>query len=204
MGRRRKEPLAWKFGKIISVICEGTVTEPSYIDALRKLRKGGKISIEMQGNKSNKKIIDKANKIRENSRTKLNEIWIVIDKNDRSERQLNELYNFEATSGKTRIALSNPYFELWLLFHYEDAAAVRDSQDVNDAKYMCMKALAVIDGWGDYRKTKRVPVELITEERIRMAVARAKKHEATNGKRWPKIGSTTFHKLVESYLDGPS
>lgn len=182
---------------IIFVISEGKVTEPNYIDILNTIKQDCHIQIAMSGNKNIKRIKREIEGIKQEN-GKSSEIWVAIDRNSRTESQLSEIYNMETVN--VRIALSDPCFEVWLLFHYNDASAVRESGNRKSAKDQCIKALKSVEGWDDFKK--KINPGLISEQHILKAIERAEKHDNPKSKKWPqKHGVTTFYRLVKSYLN---
>lgn len=196
MTRRAKKQMGRKFDKLIFVISEGEVTEPSYLKVLEKQRENGRIEVVMKGNKNTRKITAKVEEVkRKNGES--SEIWIVVDMNSRSESQLQDLCQLQ--KGNVKIALSNPCFELWILLHYENAIAVRGSANNRAAKALCLQILKGKKGWKEFQKF--INPELIGKQDILNAVKRAKRYDNSKRKPWPdEVGSTTFYKLVESYL----
>lgn len=183
----------------IFVISEGKVTEPSYLNILMSLREDFRIEIVMSGNNNARKINQKIAEIQKEVGL-YSEIWVMIDKDDRSEFQLSEFHKMEKAKGNARIAISNPCFEVWLLNHYENAGDICEGRTGKAAKTICESRLKSIDGWGNYKK--KVEVGLIMESNVLNAVKRAKKYESSRRRRWPpEVGATTFYKFIESYVD---
>lgn len=202
--RRRQNKRGWvktkrKNSNKIFVISEGKITEPSYIDQLNQIRRDREIKVVMSGSKNVAKIKREVQKIKR-TEGQSSEIWIALDMNSRTELQLSELYKIELEYNKVKVALSNPFFEIWLLYHYDDAKDVHESSNPEAAKAQCIRRLKNIEGWENYEK--EVGEGLITEQNIAAAIKRAKKHDTPRSKKWPrKLGATTFYRLVESYLN---
>lgn len=49
------------------------------------------------------------------------EAWLVVDQDQWTEQQLEQLFAWSKEQENYHLALSNPCFELWLLLHFEDA-----------------------------------------------------------------------------------
>lgn len=183
----------------IFVISEGEITEPSYISALKRIKRDCDIEVVMSGSKNIGKMKREVWNIKR-MHGRSSEIWIVVDMNSRTESQLSELYKAEVEYKKVKVALSNPFFEIWLLFHYDEGRAVYESSTPEAAKTQCIQSLKNVGGWEGY--DKEVIANLITEQNILVAVERAKKRDTPRCKKWPrKLGTTTFYRLVESYLN---
>ena len=58
------------------------------------------------------------------------EAWVVVDKDQWGDAQLNSLFRWSQSSTNFGFALSNPKFEYWLLLHFEDGNNVSTSRDV--------------------------------------------------------------------------
>lgn len=203
MKTRPPKRLGREFDKVISVLSEGRVTEPSYLAMLNNLKENNRIEVVMKGSEN----IKNMNKVRNmldklTQREKLPEIWIVLDINDNTPRQLTQFCDLKDEENKLQIAFSNPCFEVWLLFHFEDANEVRDSSNSKSAKAMCLQRLKSLPRWENF--TKEVKPNMVPPENIYNAIKRAEKFDKSQNRKWPeKYGATTFHKLVKSFLDMP-
>ncbi len=132
--------------------------------------------------------------LRENPIQKTDEAWIVVDKDQWSEEQLNELHKWAATASKNKkygLALSNPKFELWLLLHFEDAKGVATPESCSQ------KLKAYIPNYN-----KSLPPNKITPAGIEAAVKRAKQKDSPPCKDWPRSTGTTVYRLVENIING--
>lgn len=79
---------------------------------LSELTNGRPFKIALKGNKNinKRKIESKIKEIRKDDIS--NEIWIIIDKNNRTDSQLAEIYGLEKEHVKLMVATSNPCFEI--------------------------------------------------------------------------------------------
>lgn len=106
------------------VVCEGQ-TECGYFQFLnRKLRASG-VSIKTSHNRSDPKgIVEEAikgnsgNSYKGIEEGRYDQVWAVFDWDGRT-RQIEEAKKL-AAANKIHIALSNPAFELWLLWHFKE------------------------------------------------------------------------------------
>ena len=57
------------------------------------------------------------------------EAWVVVDKDQWGDAQLNSLFRWSQSSTNFGFALSNPKFEYWLLLHFEDGNNVLARQE---------------------------------------------------------------------------
>ena len=100
------------------------------------------------------------------SRNDLDEMWCVFDRDDNSPESIEKAVNRAEKNG-FKIAFSNPCFEIWLLWHFEETFAhVETSQKL---------AEKLKPHLGDYCKTKDYFDCL--QPRMNEAISRAKKAE---------------------------
>ncbi len=124
---------------------------------------------------------------------KADEAWIVVDKDQWPENQLNELHKWAATASKNKrygLALSNPKFEFWLLLHFEGGKGVVDSES-------CSQKLKVHIPNYD----KGLPPNKITQDAVKKAIKRAKQRDNPPCKDWPHSVGTTVYRLVENIMN---
>lgn len=177
---------------------EGKVTEPNYLRILANQISGKAIQTVMTGSNSVKSMREKIEEVKR-ERGKSSEIWIVIDLDRRTDSEMSQIYKLAASNRNVHVALSSPCFEFWLLLHFRDGKDVRESVDPRSASAMCLQNLKNVDGWGDYDKS--LMGRSITREDILNAVRRAREYDETDGTTWSRRqGTTTFYRLVESYL----
>lgn len=125
------------------LICtEGTKTEPEYFQMLNSLFHS--VNIKCPTHKVSKNHPSAVLELmkREMEKYKFqdsDQAWIVMDKNDWSEKQLNEPYEWSTESENFGFAVSNPNFEYWLLLHFEDAKDI--DTDIDSVKKIIEKRL---------------------------------------------------------------
>lgn len=56
--------------------------------------------------------------------------WVDIDRDQWSSEILEEVWNWAAERADRGLALSNPQFELWLLWHFDDAAGTSTPNEI--------------------------------------------------------------------------
>ncbi|HEY4622965.1 MAG TPA: RloB family protein [Solibacillus sp.] len=102
--------------KTILIYCEGE-TERIYFEQMKILKRSKMVSVKIKNVK--RSAIKLANHAyRDASYQPFDEIWIVFDKDDLTDWQLDEVNEF-CTLHNIRIAYTNEAFELWLLMHFE-------------------------------------------------------------------------------------
>ena len=103
--------------KTILIYCEGE-TERIYFEQLRILKRSKLVNVKIKNVKRSAiKLAQHA--FRDASYQYCDEVWIVFDKDDLTEKQLDEV-NVFCEEKNIHIAYSNEAFELWLLLHFEE------------------------------------------------------------------------------------
>lgn len=128
--RRRKPSRNLPQTKRILVVAEGLVTEMEYIEAVKRLHRIGRDTIRIEhGHTDPIGIVRQAKAMmKEASKTDMyDQAWCVFDVEAKSDQQsrfglLEALDAAKRTTGKEKIkcAVSNPCFEIWLLWHCTD------------------------------------------------------------------------------------
>ncbi|OEC02797.1 abortive phage resistance protein [Lysinibacillus sphaericus] len=102
--------------KTILIYCEGE-TERIYFEQLRILKRSKMVSVKIKNVKRSAiKLAQHA--FRDSSYQYFDEVWVVFDKDDLTEKQLEEV-NVFCEEKDIHIAYTNEAFELWLLLHFE-------------------------------------------------------------------------------------
>lgn len=119
------------------------------------------------------------------------EAWIVVDKDNWSEHDLAQLFNWSLESESYGFALSNPKFEFWLLLHFEDGHGIGSPRECDDR---LRKNLPTYDKTIDPRK--------FPEGSVRDAIARAERKDSPPVEDWHKsVSGTTVYKLVKKLIN---
>ncbi|KOS69690.1 abortive phage resistance protein [Lysinibacillus contaminans] len=102
--------------KTILIYCEGE-TERIYFEQMKLLKRSKMVSVKIKNVKRSAiKLAQHA--YRDSSYQPFDEVWIVFDKDDLTEKQLDEVNAF-CEEKDIKIAYTNEAFELWLLLHFE-------------------------------------------------------------------------------------
>lgn len=181
-----------KYRKLFIIMTEGVHTEPNYFGLIH--RQYNSISIQcLKGKHSSPSYLLKQMKefIKKEKLQKTDEAWLVIDKDEWTEEQLRELYEWSQGKENYGFALSNPHFEYWLLLHFENG------DDIDNAR-RCIEHLK--EYLPDYNKkcTLKFPN---FQENIMEAIQRAKIKDAPPCTDWPHKTGTTVYKLLEKIID---
>lgn len=181
------------YNPVFFLSCEGTDTEVDYFSRIRELFPLVCIKCLKPKRKSPK---TDPTMVLKRLKTELSQVelgkrdraWVVIDRDQWTDDQLQELIAWTKQSTKFGVALTNPKFEYWLLLHYCDGKGCLTPQKCESrlAKY--------IHNYG-----KKIRKEDITIESVAQAISRAKgKRIASWQCCWRDPGTTTVHHLVEA------
>lgn len=111
---RQKGNLALR--KTVLIYCEGE-TERIYFEQMKLLKRSKMVSVKIKNVKRSAiKLAQHA--YRDSSYQPFDDVWIVFDKDDLTEKQLDEVNAF-CEEKDIKIAYTNEAFELWLLLHFE-------------------------------------------------------------------------------------
>lgn len=184
---RRSGTLSYRRRFVLAV--EGVKTEREYFAILGRIQQ--KITIKCLTHKyktSPTNVMDRLEDyLKKNKLNQSDEAWIVIDKDQWSDDQLNKVSNWSKLRENCGLAVSNPKFEFWLLLHFEDGDQGTSSQSCSTRLKQYLPAY-----------DKGIESQWITKEQIRLAVARARKRDSPPCSDWPKTpGVTTVYLLVD-------
>lgn len=186
-----------RYHKLFLLSMEGRKTEPEYFSIFKKLRLPVLVQCVPVTNKNRsapeqvlERMVNYLDSLDKEQSRNLEpyEAWLVIDTDNRPEEQLNELVTL-AKQRNYKVAISNPFFEYWLLLHFEDGDSIKSSAD-------CMNRLKKNIPHYD----KGIDKSKFTRDMIEQAIHRAEQRDNPN-EEWPRdIGHTTVHRLVERIL----
>lgn len=187
--RRVKRPYKRRF----IVATEGFVTEPTYFNCIRSLSDKCAIKVVRSQTKSDPLNLLKriAKAISEEGLEVGDQAWIVCDRDSWKVDHIQRLVNWSDKSDQHGLALSNPCFELWLLFHFEDSPAVGSASTLrkNLRNYL-----------PSYQK--ELPIDTFTVDQINRAIEAARrKHSLYSINRWTENeGVSSMYKLIEQLV----
>lgn len=203
LGFDRKTSGTKRYQKLIFIATEGEKTEPAYFEYLKsKLQQPLQIQILIiKGGRSESspdKVLERTQK--EIARLKNegkciseDEFWIVTDKDNWSDKRLDEVTQWCHDRSKKEIrhfALSNPCFELWYILHFEKNCGLLETP--KDCLDKIKKHIP------DYEKSK---CPSFSRQQIEQAIRNAKNKAldaAIQEDNWPhKPGITTVYRIVE-------
>jgi len=182
------------YRRLFLISSEGHVTEPSYFARFNSSNLRVECLAE-NGKSAPLQVLGRLKKAMNKRRLQPgDQVWLVVDRDEWKERDLDALAAWVKEVGASAtirrgLALSNPKFEVWLLQHFEDAAA-------NCTAKACVERLRQFMPQYD----KFVDHGLITDEMISAAVSRGNEALESDDA-WPKkTGASTVSRLVEEML----
>lgn len=195
---RRREWIVEPRTRVL-ICCEGEVTEPSYLNGLKRELRIRLVHIEVvPGGANPKTLVDcavekKQEAAREARREKddnlkYDEVWCVFDVDAHEHIPDAKL---KADANNIKLAFSNPCFELWLLLHFQDQRAYIERHPVQSA---CRGHMPGYD--------KEVPFDVVFP-RYREAVDRAAALDHWQETRGcaGENPSTGIHRLTERIME---
>jgi hypothetical protein len=181
------------YRKIFIIASEGRVTESDYFSILDndqvhiKIVKGkdrsppDAVLKRMQDYIKNEKL----------RKEKSDQYWVVIDKDNWLDQQIQPLLDWSVESENYSFALSNPKFEYWLLLHFEDGKSASSPRKILERLKQYLP---------DYKKGLDDTALQKLAALLRKAINNAKKKDVPPCSDWPKINGTTVYRLVEEIL----
>ncbi|RMI42228.1 RloB domain-containing protein [Actinomadura harenae] len=120
------------------IVCEGEVTEVEYFEGITRLYRAPTVKVECVGKgRDPLKTVNHALRLRENSEKaarskrdsflKIDHVWCVVDVDDHT--TLDGALRL-AKRNDVHLIVSNPCFEIWLLWHYQDFASQTNRFDL--------------------------------------------------------------------------
>lgn len=109
--RRFNRPVATReYRKVFTIFPEGEKTEKCYFTILRKMNEGINIIIKKGDKKTEpSQVLKRAKKyIKDNGISRNEQIWLVIDVDNRPEDSFVECFQWENADNKHNLAISNP------------------------------------------------------------------------------------------------
>ena len=181
------------YRKLFLIAVEGSRTEPAYFDLFRLRNATVRIKcLPGRGGNAPPQILKRIEGFMgtEDLRSS-DEAWIVVDRDQWTEEQLDDLQAWAVSVDNRGFCLSNPCFEFWLLLHFEEGAGITSSRD-------CVARLR--RHLPDYDKV--VDARKFLPDQIDEAIRRARMRDIPPSSDWPRIpGNTTVYRLVEKLQD---
>ena len=195
MARLRKPSRRLPLKPRMIVVTEGTKTEPAYINAFLRIHRAANVSVVPTG-ADPRALVKRAIALKRNANARhgaaTTRVWAVFD------RDAHPWFDEACQLAKTndiQLAVSNPCFELWAVFHYRDYAAFID-------RHACQRLLEQSCNSYDRGGPKLFTDTKVIEEQYGAAVERGKHSLREREKEGDPRGnpSTSMHCLMESIL----
>lgn len=182
---------ARRYRKMFILATEGAKTEPLYFNMFNN----GNTVIHvkcLKGNKQNspEHVLKRMNDYLKGNRLESgDEAWLIVDRDQWREGQLNQLHEWSQANIRYGFAVSNPKFEYWLLLHFEDGTGINSSRQCTEH----LKRHLPHFEKGHVEVNKLWPG-------IHDATKRARLKDTPPCVDWPKITGTTVYRLVEKLI----
>ncbi len=191
MARRKyTRPLGERrYKKLFVLATEGAETEPRYFKMFEADDKVIHVQLLKGGHKSSPPQVLKRMDayLRKEGLRPDDEAWLVVDTDQWTEDQLQQLYQWSQAKENYGLAVSNPRFEFWLLLHFEDGNGVGTSRE-------CVaRLLRQLPGY----EKRNVDVKQFTD-RVAEAIERARRRDTPPCADWPRTTGTTVYRLVQN------
>ena len=133
------------------------------------------------------------------------EFWIVADVDDNLNNHKEEFENAikECEDKNYKYAISNPFFEIWLLLHHDDVIeddkkfAVTSEHPYEATDYFRIR---LSEKGAPLKDQKHLKLEHYSDEKVRLAVQRAKALMNGRNEKIPSDYGTYVYKIVEEIL----
>jgi hypothetical protein len=114
------------------------------------------------------------------------EAWLVVDTDQWTNKQLDQLDAWAQKCRNYGLAVSNPNFEYWLLLHFEDGGGIASSRNCTERLKRHLP-----------QYEKQICASNFTRGRIRDAIHRARQRDSPSCSNYPSaIFGSTVYKLV--------
>ena len=176
------------------IATEGKRTEPDYfrMGIFRSRERPVRVKV-LSGSSSSspKAVLGRMREyLRSYERKEGDEAWLVVDKDQWKDEDLEVLYAWSQSDTYTNLAVSNPQFEYWLLLHFEDGNKINNKSE-------CLGRL--VKHVSNYDKSN-IPIGKFTVTRVKCAIKRAKSQDSPPCTKWPVETGTTVYRMVERIL----
>ncbi|MBF0426611.1 MAG: RloB domain-containing protein [Magnetococcales bacterium] len=185
------------------VVCEGKKTEPGYFGPDGPIARivGRNVCVRVhspkRGSAPEHVLSEMKRCLERDPLEKSDAAWLVVDRDEWPEGELNKLVQWAKKGDQHHLALSNPKFEYWLLLHFESGQGVTTPAacDTRLKEYLP-------------NDDKGIPTECFPRAAIDAAVVRAEKRLLAFRNEpwyaaddWPRAsGLTTVHRLARAIL----
>ncbi len=184
-----------RYRKMFVLATEGSKTESQYFEIFKDRNLVVHIEfLKKKGDSAPPQVLDRMrNYLKRKGLKDSDEAWLVVDKDQWTDYQLLQLYEWAQEADNYGFALSNPKFEFWLLLHFENGDGVSNSKTCSRKLERHMPGCE-----------KGIDARKISNHRIEKAVERAKNRDKPACRDWPRNTGRTVYRLVENILKSRS
>jgi hypothetical protein len=134
----KRAPARLELRPVLIIVPEGQVTEVQYFNHLRTFKPTMHIKIDKHASNGPKQLKRRLLELMGKADVNKSGVsgWIVLDRDNWSEKEIREVYDWQEKEPRVRIAMTDPKFEWWLALHFEDfpSASHRDLEKLLEAR----------------------------------------------------------------------
>lgn len=183
-GRRGPER---NYRKLYIIATEGAKTEPAYFGMFQSSTATVRLKLLDSRHKSSPEQVFKRAKehITKQGLRAGDSVWLVLDRDTWPVEQLTDVFQWCQDSG-FHLAVSNPCFELWLLFHFQNGSGVTTARN---CKEKLLRELPNFEK-GHVEIKKLSPL-------VPVAIEHAEQKDRPPCSDWPRSVGSTVYRLVK-------
>lgn len=199
-----------KSARLVVIAAEGFETENLYFEAMKTELKAANVHVEVlhrqnDGESSPEHVYGQIKDfIQEYNIEDDDELWIVIDRDNWTNKMLSSVARHCAQNKNLRFCVSNPCFELWLLLHLDDVTTYSEddkaqlSSNRKSTRHKTWLKHKLSNIMGGYIEVDYDANRLLSG--IKDAISRATILDEKPEDRWPQKVGTRVYKLALSIM----
>jgi hypothetical protein len=201
---KRRAELFESYDRVL-IICEGSKTEPIYLEALRTFLDLSQTNIVIDPNSdaSPSSVVAYAlQKIKEERENPYDRVFCVVDRDTHGDfdKAIDMAKRFRSKATRLETIVSDPCFEYWLLLHFEYATTLFGAGEKSPCRELISDKLSVY--LSDYQKSdSRIITSLINPAQLKQAIAYAKRSYESAQRDGRKSPLTQVHMLIEYLMN---
>ncbi|PIE73859.1 MAG: abortive phage resistance protein [Deltaproteobacteria bacterium] len=182
----RKKPLR-DYRKLFIIATEGAETEPAYFAMFQSQSATVRVKLLDSRHKSSpKQVFARAREyIIKQGLRKGDSVWLVLDRDNWTVKQLHAVFLW-CQESLFHLAVSNPCFELWLLFHFQNGSSVTSARNCRE------KLLRELPNF----EKGHVEIKKL-EPLVPIAIKHAEQKDNPPCFDWPRSIGSTVYRLVK-------
>lgn len=175
-----------RYRRLFVIATEGSRTEPDYFRLFMDDVAVHVVCIPARSGSSPDRVLRRLReRLATESLRREDEAWIVVDRDQWTDDQLRSLHDWSCEKDNYGLAVSNPMFELWLLFHFEDGNGLASAHD-------CLARLKRY--LPEYRKGHLEIHRLAAG--VSAAAERGRRRDTPPCADWPRSYGSTVYRLI--------